>query len=142
MFTEVVTDAAVGGSVIDPTAISASGGDGRVRVLRTTTREGALIRSVRVVDDGRSRMSWLDLEPAAVLPADTPRDEPIVLRLDDARPDVGRFLVIAPGAAKVQLLSTSPNAYPVSKVTRHPPGGRRRPGGQRQRRGRLPAGAA
>jgi len=117
VFTEVVTDAAVGGSVIDPTAISASGGDGRVRVLRTRTREGALIRSVRVVDDCRSRMSWLDLEPAAVLPADTPPDEPIVLRLDDARPGVGRFLVIAPGAAKVQLLSTSPNAYPVSKVT-------------------------
>jgi hypothetical protein len=117
VFTEVVTDAAVGGSVIDPTAISPSGGDGRVRVLRTRTRGGALIRSVRVVDDGRSRMSWLDLEPAAVLPADTPPDAPIVLRLDDARPGVGRFLVIAPGAAKVQLLSTSPNAYPVSKVT-------------------------
>ena len=97
---EVVTDAAVGGSVIDPTAISPSGGDGRVRVLRTTTRGGAVIRSVRVVDDGRSRMSWLDLEPPAVLPADTPRDEPIVLRLDDARPQVGRFLVIAPGAAQ------------------------------------------
>jgi len=123
LFTEVVTDAAVGGSVIDPTAISASGGDGRVRVLRTTTRAGALIRSVRVVDDGRSRMSWLDLEPPAVLPADTPRDEPIVLRLDDARPRVGRFLVIAPGAAKVQLLSTSPNAYPVSKVTATRKGG-------------------
>ena len=62
-------------------------------------------------------MNWLDLEPPSVLPADTPRDEPAVLRLDDARPGVGRFLVIAPGAARVQLLSTSPNAYPVSKVT-------------------------
>jgi hypothetical protein len=114
---EVVTDAVVVGSVIDPTAISAAGGDGRVRVLRTTTWDGAVIRSVRVVDDGRSGMSWLDLEPPAVLPAATPLDEPIVLRLDDARPGVGRFLVIAPGAARVQLLATSPNAYPVSKVT-------------------------
>ncbi len=121
--TEVVSDVTVGGSVIDPTAISASDGDGRVRVLRTTTRNGAVIRSVRVIDDGRSRMSWLDLEPAAVIPADTPRDEPVVLRLEDSRPRVGRFLVIAPGAARVQLLATSPNAYPVSKVTRTRPGG-------------------
>jgi len=121
--TEVVTDATVGGSVIDPTAISARGGDGRVRVLRTTTAGGGMVRSVRVVDDGRSHLNWLDLEPPAVLPADTPRDEPIVLRLDDARPKVGRFLVIAPGAARVQLLSTSPNAYPVSKVTTTRPGG-------------------
>ena len=121
--TEVVTDAKVGGGVIDPTAMSAQGGDGRVRVLRTTTDDGAVIRSVRVVDDGRARVNWLDLEPPSVLPANTPVDEPIVLRLDDSRPGVGRFLVIAPGAARVQLLSTSPNAYPVSKVTPTRPGG-------------------
>ena len=115
--TEVVVDAAVGGSVIDATAISATGGDGRVRVLRTTTWDGVVIRSVRVVDDGRSRVSWLDLEPPSVLPATTAENEPIMLRLDDARPGVGRFLVVARDAARVQLLSTSPNAYPVSKVT-------------------------
>jgi hypothetical protein len=115
--TEVVTDAIVGGSVIDATAISPAGGDGRVRVLRTTTWDGVVVRSVRVVDDGRSEMSWLDLEPPAVLPATTPDDEPVVVRLNDARPGLGRFLVVAPGAARVQLLSTSPNAYPVSKVT-------------------------
>jgi hypothetical protein len=113
----------VGGSIIDPTSISPQGGDVRVRVLRTTTADGAVIRSVRVVDDGRSKVSWLDLEPPAVLPADTPRDEPVVLPLDDSRPRVGRFLVIAPGAARVQLISTSPNAYPVSKVTTTRPGG-------------------
>jgi hypothetical protein len=121
--TEVVTDVKVGGGVIDPTAMSAQGGDGRVRVLRTTTADGAVIRSVRVVDDGRAHVSWLDVEPPTVLPADTPADEPLALRLDDARPRVGRFLVIAPGATRVQLLSTSPNAYPVSKVTRTRPGG-------------------
>jgi hypothetical protein len=122
VLTEVVTDTTVAGSVIDPRAMSASDGDGRVRVLRTTTRQGAVIRSVRVTDDGRSDMSWLDVEPAAVLPAGTPRDEPVVVRVDDARPGVGRFLVIAPGAARVQLLATSPNAYPVSKVTSSPHG--------------------
>jgi len=116
--TEVVTDATVGGSVIDPRATSPRGGDGRVRVLRTTTAEGAVVRSVRVVDDGRSRVNWLDLEQPTLLPADTRRDEPVVGRLDDARADVGRYLVVAPGAARVQLLATSPSAYPVSKVTR------------------------
>jgi len=121
--TEVVTDAKVGGGVIDPIAISARGGEGRVRVLRTTTPDGIVVRSVRVVDDGRSKLNWLDLEAPAVLPADTPRDEPVVLRLEDARLNVGRFLVIAPGAARVQLLSTSPNAYPVSKVTQTRAGG-------------------
>ncbi len=116
--TEVVTDAKVGGGVIDPRAISPQGGDGRVRVLSTSTRGGAVIRSVRVVDDGRSRANWLDLQPPTVLPARNAVDEPVVARLDDARPEVGRFLVVTPGAARVQLLSTSPNAYPVSKVTR------------------------
>ena len=120
---EVVTDAKVGGGVIDPIAFSAQGGDGRVRVLRTTTSDGIVVRSVRVVDDGRSKVNWLDLEQPSVLPADTPLDEPVVLRLEDSRPRVGRFLVIAPGAARVQLLSTSPNAYPVSKVTTTRPGG-------------------
>ena len=121
--TEVVSDLTVGGSVIDPTAMSPSDGDGRVRVLRTTTRGGAVIRSVRVVDDGRSRMSWLDLEPPVVLPADTPRDEPVVLRLEGSGPRTSRFLVIAPGAARVQLISNSSNAYRVSKVTRTRKGG-------------------
>ncbi len=121
--TEVVSDVTIGGSVIDPTAMSPSDADGRVRVLRTTTRGGAVIRSVRVVDDGRSRMSWLDLEPPSVLPADTPRDEPVVLRLEESGPRAGRFLVIAPGAARVQLLSTASNSYRVSKVTTTRTGG-------------------
>ena len=115
--TEVVSDLTIGGSVIDPTAFSASRADGRLRVLRTTTRGGAVIRSVRVVDDGRSRMSWLDLEPPSVLPAETPRNEPVVLRLEDSGPAAGRFLVIAPGAARVQLLSTASNVYRVSTIT-------------------------
>ena len=59
-----------------------------------------------------------------MLPADTPRRRAgPCSRLGDARPGLGRFLVIAPGAVRVQLLSTSPNAYPVSKVTRTRAGG-------------------
>jgi hypothetical protein len=121
--TEVVTDATIGGGIIEPSAISTQGGGARVRVLRTTTATGAVIRSVRVVDDSRNVVNWIDLEPPAVLPADTPPDEPVVLRLDDARPGVGRFLVIAPGADRVQMLATSPNAYPVSRVIRTRAGG-------------------
>ena len=65
------------------------------------------MRSVRVTDDGRSGVGWLDLERAAVLPARTPPDEPLVLRLPaDGDPGVGRFLVVAPGAAAVQLIRT------------------------------------
>jgi hypothetical protein len=121
--TEVVTDAAVACSVIDPAAMSPQDGDGRVRVLRTTTSTGALIRCVRVVAgpmriaDGRSTMNSLEIEPPAVLPAGTPADEPVVSRLEDLRPGVCRFLVIAPGAVRVQLLSTSPSAHHASKVT-------------------------
>ena len=121
--TDVVTDATVAGSVIDPAAMAPQDGDGRVRVLRTRTSTGALIRCVRVVAgpmrivDGRSTMNSLEIEPPAVLPADTPADEPVVARLNDLRPGVSRFLVIAPGAARVQLLSTSPSAHPASKVT-------------------------
>ena len=116
--TQVAIDAKVGGGVIDPRAFSPQGGDGRVRVLRTTTPDGAVIRTTRVADDGRSHVNWLDLEPPTVLPADLAPDAPGVWRLEDARPGVGRYLVVAPGAARVQLLSTAPNAYPVSKVTR------------------------
>jgi hypothetical protein len=121
--TEVVTDATIAGSVIDPAAMSPQDGDGRVRVLRTTTSTGALIRCVRVVAgpmriaDGRSIMNSLEIEPPAVLPAGTPADQPVVSRLSDLRPGISRFLVIAPGAARVQLLSTSPSAHPTSRMT-------------------------
>jgi hypothetical protein len=121
--TDVVTDTTVAGGVIDPAAMSPQDGVGRVRVLRTRTSTGALIRCARVVAgpmrivDGRSTMNSLQIEFPAVLPADTPADEPVVSRLDDLRPGVSRYLVIAPDAARVQLVSTSPGARPASKVT-------------------------
>ena len=142
--TEVVTDATVGGSVIDPTAISALGGDGRVRVLRTTTRRrgrhplGARRRRRPQPDElARPRAAG---RAARRHPRATSRS---CCGSTTPGPGSGRFLVIAPGAARVQLLSTSPNAYPVSKVTSDPPGRRRdRRGRQRRRRGGLPARAA
>lgn len=74
-----------------------------------------MIRSVVAVDDGRTSGTQV-FEALGVVPADE-ADSPIVLRIDDEGPDRGRFLVVAPGGARAQLLATSPNAYPVSKVT-------------------------
>jgi hypothetical protein len=103
----VVVHSAVEGGVIAPRAMRGTRLDGRVTVVRTTTERGAVVRSVRVTDDGRSGVGWLDLERATVLPAETPPHEPLVLRLPaDGDPGVGRFLVVAPGAARVQLIRT------------------------------------
>ena len=101
----VVVHSPVEGGVIAPRATRGPRLEGRVTVVRTTTEAGAVVRSVRVTDDGRSGMGWLDLERAAVLPAGTVPDEPLVLRLPaDGDPGVGRFLVVAPGAAEVRLI--------------------------------------
>ena len=54
---------------------------------------------------------------AAISPADQ-LDDPIVTRVEDLRSNVGRYLVVAPGAERVQLISVSPDGYPVSKVAR------------------------
>ena len=110
--TRVVVHSAVDPSVLAPHATRGPGLDGRVTVVRVTTARGAVVRFVRVTDDGRSGVGWRDLERAAVLPGDTPRDEPVVIRLEeDHGPGVGRFLVIAPGAARVQLVSTARPAW-------------------------------
>jgi len=103
------------GDVIDPTAVVAQPREGRVAVVHTTTPEGALLRSVRVRDDGRGWAPYLDLEVAHPL-APEESDDPFALPLPAVRDEVGRFLVIAPGAAQAQLLAVTPNAYPVSKV--------------------------
>lgn len=113
----VVVHSAVEGGVIAPRATRGPRRGGRVTVVRTTTERGAVVRSVRVTDDGRSGVGWLDLERASVLPARTPPDEPLVLRLPaDGDPGVGRFLVVAPGAARVQLVRPV-RAYAESPAT-------------------------
>ena len=68
-------------------------------------------------------MSWLDLEPPPCCPPTPRATSRSCCGWTTPGPGSGRFLVIAPGAARVQLLSTSPNAYPVSKVTTTRPGG-------------------
>ncbi len=112
----VVIDSPVAGSVLDASAISASDGDGRVRVVHTTTPDGALVRTLHVADDGRSGRSAL-FGPPVVLPA-AEAGSPIVRRLDLVPPRTTRYLVVATGATTCQLLATAPAAYPVSKVER------------------------
>ncbi len=112
----VTVDSIVDGSVLDPLAAPASDGDGRVVVISTRTPDGATLRSVLAADDGRSNAGTVVLEPVTLIPADA-IDDPVVLRISDAEPSVGRFLVIAPGAARARLLATLPSPYPMSKET-------------------------
>ena len=112
----VLVDSITDGSVLDPGAISPLGADGRVRVTTVRTPAGAVVRAVRVEDDGRSPGGSLVTQPV-VVPASEERS-PVVLRVGRVPPRTGRFLVVVPGGgATCQLLATSPNAYPVSKVT-------------------------
>jgi hypothetical protein len=111
---EVVVDSPVGGSVLDPGAPSARGGDGTVQVVHTTTPDNALVRTLHVADDGRSAYGPR-LWPSVVLPA---RDAaaPLLRRLDVVRPRTTRFLVVAPGAATCRMLAM-PSGHPASEVT-------------------------
>ena len=112
---ELVFEGPAPGDLIDPTAVVAQPREGRVAVVHTTTPEGAVLRSVRVRDDGRSRAAYLDLETVRPIAAEDAK-RPFAVPLPAVREEVGRFLVVAPGATQAQLLAITPNAYPVSKV--------------------------
>ena len=98
-----------------PSAVSATGGDGRARVIHTTTSDGALVRTLHLADDGRSGGASRLGRPAVLPVADA--DAPLVQRLDTVPPRTTRYLVVAPGAASCQLIATTPAGYPVSEVT-------------------------
>ncbi len=71
----------------------------RVVTMRTTTPEGAVLRSSAYVDE---RGSAFPLEMALVVPAETP-DVPFVTRTPDPRPGFLSWLVIHPAANSVQV---------------------------------------
>ena len=71
----------------------------RVVAMRTTTPEGAVLRSSAYVDE---RGSAFPLEMALVVPAETP-DVPFVTRTPDPRPGFLSWLVIHPAANTVQV---------------------------------------
>jgi len=91
-------------------------GRGKVVVALTTLPNNALLRSVRVVGDGRGQVGPLDLETTRVVGA-ADVGAPFATRLPAFSSSVSRFLVVAPGAARAQLVGSATNTYPASKVT-------------------------
>ncbi len=113
---EIVLEAQVPGDVLAPWVVVAKPGTGEVVVVHTRLDDGSLLRTVRVRDDGRARVGSADLETARPLSVDDGR-KPFAVRLPPMRAEIGRFLVVAPGAAaSAQLLAVTSSAYPVSEV--------------------------
>ena len=112
----ITLEAAVPGDVLVQAARGHTPGPGRVVVAHTDLPSGALLRSVRVAGDGRGEAGPLDVETTKVLD-DTDPATPFATRLPAFRADVSRFLVVAPDAARAQLVSASSNTYPASEVT-------------------------
>lgn len=111
--TEVVVDERLDASAVAPTASGVS----RVVVVHTTTPDGGVLASVAAVDETGTASGGVLLRSAVILP-EGKRGDPVVERISDERPGLGRYLVVAPGAARIQLIAASPDGYPVSKVVR------------------------
>ncbi len=112
----ITLEAAVPGDVLVQAARGRPPGAGRVVVAHTDLPSGALLRSVRVAGDGRGEAGPLDVETTKVLDDADPRT-PFAARLPAFRADVSRFLVVAPAAARAQLVAASSHTYPASGVT-------------------------
>ena len=109
-------EAPVDGDVLVPLAPGRPAGRGRVVVAHTRLPNGALLRTVRVAGDGRGDVGPVDLETTRLVAA-SEVPVPFAARLPEFRSDVSRFLVVAPGAARAQLVGTASNTYPASEVT-------------------------
>ena len=112
----VVLEAAVDGDVLVPLASGERAARGRVVVAHTALPSGALLRTVRVAGDGRGGVGPVDVETTRAI-ASTETPVPFATRLPGFSEDVSRFLVVAPGAARAQLVGTASNTYPASEVT-------------------------
>ena len=112
----VVLEAAVDGDVLVPLASRERAARGRVVVAHTALPSGALLRTVRVAGDGRGGVGPVDVETTRAI-ASTETPLPFATRLPGFSEDVSRFLVVAPGAARAQLVGTASNTYPASEVT-------------------------
>ncbi|WP_377639082.1 hypothetical protein [Oryzobacter terrae] len=93
------TDAVDGGLFDEPGAPRGPNG-ARIVALRTTTVDGAVLRSSIYVDE---RGSSFPLEMALVVPAEI-ADVPWLTQVPDPRPGLGAWLVIHPSAETVQLV--------------------------------------
>ena len=112
----ITLEAAVPGDVLVQAARGHPPGPGRVVVALTDLPSGAVLRSVRVAGDGRGEAGPLDVETTRVVSPDSGL-APFATRLPAFTASVSRFLVVAPGAARAQLVGTASNTYPASKVT-------------------------
>ena len=112
----VALEAPVAGDVLVPAEQGERVGRGRVVVAHTGLPNGALLRTVRVVGDGRGEVGPVDLETTRVIGA-ADVAAPFATRLPGFSSGVSRFLVVAPGAARAQLIGTASNTYPASEVT-------------------------
>jgi len=112
----IALEAAVPGDVLVQAARGATPAPGRVVVAHTDLPNGVLLRSVRVAGDGRSEAAPLDVETTRVVSPESSL-APFATRLPAFSASVSRFLVVAPGAARAQLVGTASNTYPASKVT-------------------------
>lgn len=113
----VVLDDSVPGDVLVRAASGERVGRGQVVVAHTRLPSGALLRTVRVAGDGRGQVGPLDLETTRAMSPDA-ASAPVVARLPAFASGTSRFLVLAPGAAKAQLVDTVSGPYPASEVTR------------------------
>ena len=112
----IALEAPVPGDVLEQAAKGEKPGRGLVVVAHTRVPDGPLLRTVRVGGDGRGESGPLDVETTRVLDdADPP--VPFATRLPAFRADVSRFLVVAPRAARAQLVAAAYNTYPASRVT-------------------------
>jgi hypothetical protein len=111
----ILVDSPTDGSVLDATALSARGEDGRVRVAVLRTPDRAVVRMAVVSDDGRGA-GGIRFDPPKVVPAELAED-PLVVPLDGVPPATGRYLVVVPaGGATCQFLR-DPGREPVSERT-------------------------
>ncbi|MBM6401508.1 hypothetical protein [Phycicoccus sonneratiae] len=114
---EVLVDSPTDGSVFDPTAVSATGGDGRAVLTVVRTPDGAVVRGLDVRDDGRSGTTTFLAGSPVVVPARL-AGEPAVLSLDAPAGGPGRFLVVVPGGgATCRLVAVGRRGAPTSEAT-------------------------
>ena len=109
--TTVVTDDEVAGGLFDDPVVAGREA-ARMLTLRTTTPDGAVLRSAFYVEGTGG--SW-PVDLATVVPA-AAVDEPYVVRAADAGAGVSRFLVVHAGAATVRLVAADADDRPASPV--------------------------
>ncbi len=112
----VVLEASVPGDVLVPAEQGDQAARGLVVVAHSVVPSGALLRTVRVVGGGPAGVGPVDVETTRAI-ASTQAPDPFATRLPGFSSDVSRFLVVAPGAARAQLVGTASNTYPASEVT-------------------------